>query len=258
MGLSSVGNSSKDIVAVGLVERIRQRLYSTGIGATLKYVAAVLVDSVRNFFLETALDLRYSGRVLYGNQKTRFKRLGANDVYHTDYSAMPLIFANVAIKSHDVLVDVGCGKGRVINYWLSQGYQNKIIGLELDPAVAAQTAWQFARWEKVKIVAGDALANLPSEGTVFYFYNPFEWDKVVEFEERLAAMAGDKAITVIYYNPKSLSVFANRSWDVQLIDFEQDLGVERWGRINKYHQLAILKRRVAERGISPMHYGDKE
>ncbi len=245
-------------MAVGLVDRIRQRVYETGITNTMKYAGTVVLDSVSSFCQETVLDLRYSGRVLYGNQKTRFKRLGANDVYHTDYTAMPLIFANVAIKPHDVLVEVGCGKGRVINYWLSQGYQNKIIGLELDPAVAAQTAQQFARWEQVKIVAGDALANLPPEGTVFYFYNPFEWDKVVEFEEHLVAVAGHKAVTVIYYNPKSLPAFTNRSWDVQLVDFEQDLGVKRWGRINKYHQLAILKRRVAERGILPMHYGDEE
>lgn len=253
-----IDNYSKEARAVGVFERIRQRIEETGLTNTLTYGGAVLANSVRCFYRETALDLKYSGRVLYGNQKTRFKWLGANDVYHTDYSAMPLIFANVVIGPDDVLVDVGCGKGRVINYWLSQGYENKIIGLELDPVVAVQTARQFARWEQVEIVAGDALANLPPEGTVFYFYNPFEWEKVVEFEERLAAVAGHKTVTVIYYNPKSLPVFANGGWDVQLVDFEQKWGIKRWGRLNKYHQLAIVKRRVAERRISSMEYGVTE
>ena len=32
-----------------------------------------------------------------------------------------------AIKSSDVLVDVGCGRGRVINWWLSLGLGNKIV-----------------------------------------------------------------------------------------------------------------------------------
>jgi len=201
-------------MGVGLVGRIRERVQTTGIENTLKYAGAVLADQVNSFCQETVLDLKYSGRVLYGNEKTRFKQLGANDVYHTDYSAMPLIFDYVAIKPQDVLVDVGCGKGRVINYWLSRGYQNKMIGLELDPAVAAQTVRQFARREQVRIIAGDAVDNMPSEGTIFYFYNPFEWDKVAQFEERLVSMAGNKAVTVIYYNPKSLSVFANRNWDM--------------------------------------------
>lgn len=72
-------------------------------------------------------------------RKRGFKRLGANGVYHTDYSVINTIFSLVPIGEQDVLVDVGCGKGRVINYWLSQGYTNKMVGLELDPQVAAQT-----------------------------------------------------------------------------------------------------------------------
>lgn len=231
-----------------MVERIKERVQTTGIENTLKYAGAVLADKINSFCQETVLDLKYSGRVLYGNKKTRFKQLGANDVYHTDYSAMSLIFNHVKIKPQDVLVDVGCGKGRVINYWLSQGYQNKMIGLELDPEVAAQTARQFAQRDQVKIISGDAVANLPNEGTVFYFYNPFAWDKVVEFEARLAAIAGHKCVTVLYYNPKSLEVFDDRNWDVYFIDFEKDLGVKCWGRINKYHQLAILQRVVEGRG----------
>lgn len=224
-----------------LIERIKERVERTGMENTLKYAGAVLVDEINSFCQETVFDLKYSGRVLYGNQKTRFKQLGANDVYHTDYSAMPLIFNHINITPQDVLVDIGCGKGRVINYWLSRGYQNKLIGLELDPVVAAQTAQQFVRREQVRIITGDAVANLPPEGTVFYFYNPFAWNKVVEFEACLSAIAGQKSVTVLYYNPKSLAVFSKRNWDVKLIDFEQDLGVKRWGRLNKYHQLAILR-----------------
>jgi len=212
---------------------------------TLRYGGAVMANCLYGWCQEMLFDLKFSGRLLCGNEKTRFKWLGANDVYHTDYSVMPLIFSLVLIGEQDVLVDVGCGKGRVINYWLSQGYANKMVGLELDPEVAAQTAQQFERWEQVEIIAGDAVANLPDEGTVFYFYNPFEWDKVVQFEERLALVSSHKEVTVIYYNPKSLPVFHNGNWDVQFIDFEQDLGIKRWDRINKYHQLAILRRRVA-------------
>ena len=198
------------------------------------------MDSLHSFVKDTYLDLKYSGTVLYGNKPSEFKTLGANDVYHTDYNAMPLIFHHVNIGQDDVLVDVGCGKGRVINYWLSCNCANRIVGLELDPKVAASTARQFARHPNVTIVAGDAITNLPPEGTVFYFYNPFMEDKVIEFERSLREKSGSKEIKVIYYNPKSLHAFDNPNWSLQTINFEKDLGLTRWGRLNKYHDLAII------------------
>ena len=46
-----------------------------------------------------------------------------------------LVYANtkangfIIVNSDDVLVDVGCGKGRFFNWALSKGYKNKIIGI---------------------------------------------------------------------------------------------------------------------------------
>lgn len=221
--------------------RIKARISAEGYARTFQYGAMVGADIVKACLRDAYLDLTYSGRLLGGNQTSAFSDLGANDVYHTDYSAMPLIFRNAAISPDDVLVDVGCGKGRVINYWLSTNPGNRIYGLELDPALAAATARQFASRANVRIIAGDAVENLPPEGTVFYFYNPFSEEKVRRFEQKLKTTAG--AATVIYYNPKSLPIFANPDWSIQTVNFEQDLGIKRWGRLNKYHDLAVITRR---------------
>jgi hypothetical protein len=51
----------------------------------------------------------------------------------------------------------------------------------------------------------------------------------------------NKPIKIIYYNPKSIDVFNNGKWIISYINFEKDLGYRRWGRINKYHDLAIIK-----------------
>lgn len=198
-------------------------------------------DATKSFVTGTLLDLKYSRRLLWGNQKTAYKYLGANDVWHTDYSAMPLIFDHVKITPADVLVDVGCGKGRVINYWLSCGYTNKMYGLELDPQVAQDTALQFAHRLNVAVLPGDAVINLPEDGTVFYFYNPFEPDKVISFEKRIAEIAHAHPVTILYYNPRSIHLFANDKWTIRFIDFEETPGLERWGRLNKYHNLAIIE-----------------
>jgi hypothetical protein len=66
-----------------------------------------------------ATDLRY-GAILSGNVGTRYRQAGAYNVVNTPYAVLPQIFAG-RIGRDDVLVDVGCGKGRVINWWLSRG-----------------------------------------------------------------------------------------------------------------------------------------
>lgn len=222
------------------LNRLTSRLHEEGLLKTLQYGALVGYDTLNTLLKDTYYDVKFSGRPLYGNKKTSYKHLGANDVYHTDYAAMPIIFKHIDIKKEDVLVDVGCGKGRVINYWLSQNYLNLIYGLELDAEVSRTTARQFASRPNVQIICGDAISNLPANGTLFYLYNPFASEKFIELENKLSKQTS-RNFKLVYYNPKSLQVFQNPNWRVQQIDFEQDLGIKRWGRLNKYHQLAIIE-----------------
>lgn len=230
-------------------DRIIRRIKEEGILKTILYIFYAFYYCLREYIYEVMFDLRYSRKLLKGNLKTSYKELGANDVYHTKYSAMPLIFRFVRITKKDILVDVGCGKGRIINYWLSRKLTNKIYGLELDPKVAGQTAHHLARWNNVTILSGDAIANLPKDGTLFYFYNPFNAEKVKEFEQALSKLFENRPVKIIYYNPKSLYVFHNGNWKIRYINFEQDLGVKRWGRINKYHDLAIITHNVNKNKI---------
>lgn len=228
---------------MGYTYRIKCRVKEEGVPNTIKYILYASSYSLYNDFMSIFLDLRYSGRLLHGNLKSAYKHLGANDTYHTDYSVMPIIFKNVEIAPETVLVDIGCGKGRVINFWLSKKYTNRIYGLELDPVIASQTAAQFSKWENVKIISGDAISHLPTDGTLFYFYNPFSEEKVKDFENRLADPSQFGKVQIIYYNPKSLHVFDDSKWQIRYINFERDYGIKRWGRINKYHDLAIITRR---------------
>lgn len=229
------------------IKRIRLRIQTEGLPATIEYMIYAYFYCIRECCYEIFFDLRYSGKFLKGNCRSIYKHLGANDVYHTKYSAMPLIFRFLRITRSDVLVDVGCGKGRVINYWLSRKLRNRIIGLELDPRVAHYTARNLSKWRNVSIRSGDAIANLPEDGTIFYFYNPFSEEKVREFEAALSERFRIKPIKVIYYNPKSLQAFQNGKWRIHYINFEKELGIKRWGRINKYHDLAIITNKTNPR-----------
>ncbi len=77
---------------------------------------------IRNAFI----DIQYGG-LLGGKIKTRYTHLGAVETENTDYRALYPIFMN-RIQPSDVLVDIGCGKGCVINSWLAHGCPNRIIG----------------------------------------------------------------------------------------------------------------------------------
>jgi CelD/BcsL family acetyltransferase involved in cellulose biosynthesis len=157
--------------------------------------------------LNLCADLRF-GTSLRGNVSTRFGHMGAFSTANTDYLALCRMFDGEKIQPDDVLVDVGCGKGRVVNFWLSRYPHNRMIGLELDPQIAAQTEKRLSKFKNVTIVAGDCLKRLPPAGTIFYLYNPFDEAVMREFKKRLLALPQPDRIRIFYYNCKFAEIFA--------------------------------------------------
>ncbi len=124
------------------------------------------------------------------------------------------------IKPSDILVDIGCGKGRVINWWLQHGYRKRIVGIELDDQIAAETCKRLNRHKNVTTIAGDAIQNIPADGTLSYLYNPFTTRTISAFKNRLMGIS-DKPdnIMILYYNCKHVDVFQNDpAWTVEIID----------------------------------------
>ena len=138
---------------------------------------------VRNF----VRDMRY-GRPLGGTVKTRYAHLGARDVGNADYDDLAIIFARLEVTAEDVIVDVGCGKGRSTNWFLSRYPDTTIYAIELDPEICASTAKRLRRHGRVKMLCGDATELLPAEGTVFYLFNPFDESVMRRFITALTAL----------------------------------------------------------------------
>lgn len=150
-----------------------------------------------------ALDLRY-GASLAGTIPSRSPDVAP--VTNSQYSVLPHIFAG-HIGHDDVLVDVGCGKGRVINWWLSQGLRNRIVGIELEAEVASSTARRLRRFPNVTIVNEDATTWMPHDATLVYMYSPFGAEIMARFKERLADQFAGKGIKLLYWNPQFVDVF---------------------------------------------------
>jgi hypothetical protein len=169
----------------------------------------------KNFWL----DVRFSGASLRGSVPSRFADQGAHDTVNSEYAALEKIFAGRILPS-DVLIDVGCGRGRVINWWLSRGWRNRIVGLELDPEIAAATAERLSRYPNVSILAGDAISNLPADATVLYLYNPFTAAVMQRFKE---AVQG-RNVTILYYCPEFLPIFRDDPrWQIETFSLPRPL-----------------------------------
>jgi SAM-dependent methyltransferase len=153
-------------------------------------------------------DLQYGG-LLNGDGKSAYEDLGVTGTVSSGYDVLPSLFEGL-IRPGDVLVDVGCGKGRVLNWWLDNYRQHRIYGLEIDRELAAETRRRLYRFHNVTILTGDACEILPAEGSLFYLYNPFQ--KFV-MERFLAAMLtrapspNGLATRIVYYNSLDAALF---------------------------------------------------
>jgi len=178
------------------------------------------------------IDIKF-GAFLGGNVKTPYSDMGAYDTVNTSYGILPLLFSD-KITPADVLVDVGCGKGRVINWWLDQGNKNKIIGIELDSEIANKTAIRLSKYNNVEIISGNAVDMLPADGTLFYLYSPFNEEVMIRFSEKLKSLfMGKSNIRLIYYNPEHVKVFeSDPDWKVKRLDV---------GSANIYHDPVMVE-----------------
>lgn len=120
----------------------------------------------------------------------------------TPYSVLERLANSGLIRKKDVLLDYGCGKGRV-DFFLSYQTKAKTIGIEYDERIyqAAvknhQTAVSRTRTEVV--MARAESYSVPSEVNRCYFFNPFS----VELLRKVMA----RILESYYENPKEILLF---------------------------------------------------
>ncbi len=117
----------------------------------------------------------------------------------TPYSVLERLANSGLIRKKDVVLDYGCGKGRV-DFFLSYQTKANTIGIEYDERIfqgalenqktavsGARTKFVLARAEEYEV---------PSEVTRFYFFNPFS----VELLRKVMA----RMIESYYENPREI------------------------------------------------------
>jgi len=147
---------------------------------------------------------------------------GATRPSSVHYWELDRIFANkgLEITADDVLVDVGCGKGRVINWWLDNSPARRIVGVEIEPSLAAATARRLSAEPRVTVVAGDASEQLPPDGTMFWLFNPFTIADegrrmMIQLRQALDALPpGSRGVRVVLFRDRHREVFEGGGWEI--------------------------------------------
>lgn len=174
--------------------------------------------SIKRVIRNLHIDIKYAGRFLGGSIDTRYADLGAYHTVNTDYALLDRVMPQI-IEPDDVIIDVGCGKGRVIAWCLSQQLSNLIIGVELDPDLARDAGRRFKKYKNVQIISGNILESFPANGTLFYLYNPFNEVVLQKFTDLILNNLNPKRLTkIVYHNPEYLHLFReNKLFDIEVL-----------------------------------------
>jgi SAM-dependent methyltransferase len=156
------------------------------------------------------LDRRYGGWC-GGTSRSEFPELGALGMSSISYSHLRKIFSaenGVDMSRDGVLVDIGCGKGRVLNCWLDQGLENRLIGIELIERYATFARERLGERPQVDVRCTDAIADLPAEASLMFLFNPFWRTAMERFRDRVAELyAPGHPLVIVYYNSVFSDVF---------------------------------------------------
>lgn len=118
----------------------------------------------------------------------------------TPYSVLERIADSGFLDENSVVVDYGCGKGRV-GFFLNRQLGCKAIGIEYDERIFAQAMENLRnyRGEGISLLNTRAEDYEPREADNFYFFNPFS-------VEILRAVL-QNILESYYENPREMRMF---------------------------------------------------
>jgi SAM-dependent methyltransferase len=134
-----------------------------------------------------------------------------------DYSLLRRYMDPLEIGPGDVLIDIGCGMGRVLCIFARKRLR-KCVGIEFSAELARIAEMNArslrARHAPIEIRIGDAVEADYSEGTIFWIYNPFGEQTMNMVLSRIGESLSTtpRRIQIVYVNPVCEAVFRQFSW----------------------------------------------
>lgn len=143
-------------------------------------------------------------------RKARRPRPHPDSVFH---SGRP--FSNLEFFDNSHLLDVGCGTGRVLSFFIQSNLPGKATGVELDPDIAACARTWTRRFENVDVLCDNALEMPLDAFTHVYLFNPFDTNVLMQFIMKVEAEAR-RPLTLVHMsdNGETYSYIGRSGWSL--------------------------------------------
>lgn len=133
------------------------------------------------------------------------------------YGAIQRMTSYLGLSPGDVIIDLGCGKGRVV-FVVAQQRLKKVIGVEIDPGLADKAKRNLRTLKRsrspVEIACADAARYKFTDETVILLCNPFGavtmgtvLRNIRESWERTP-----RKVRIVYYNPLEKELLDKQDW----------------------------------------------
>ena len=174
-------------------------------------------------FIEISLDCRYNINARSNDRDPAFPDdTGYSPV---DYSGLKCIREKIGLGAKEVLVDIGCGRGRALCVFSRQPAIVRCVGIEYlatHVRIAQQNAQRMrGRIAPITIIQGDAGEQSYNDVTLIFLFNPFGEATMRRTIHRigLSFQRSPRPMKLVYVNPRHENVFAEQPWLTKIDSF---------------------------------------
>ena len=175
-------------------------------------------------FIDGCKDRKVCGQSLSACEHVDIE--GVTGYQAASYWELDRLFKKEVFTANDHIIDVGCGKGRLLAYMLRRNFPGAISGVEISPHLAAIVRqWtQRVGNSKVHVIEGDALELNYNPYTLLYIFRPFTTAFFQAFIQRVEATV-THPIKFFYLSDQG---------DGEYLEHRDGWKLQRWGRQQKH------------------------
>jgi SAM-dependent methyltransferase len=135
----------------------------------------------------------------------------------TSFHRIRLMLNYLKLDSDDVLVDFGCGKGRVLTMAALLKLK-KVVGIEIRKTLADAARRNLSRLKgrqtEAAVICGDAVSFDPIEGNLFFMYDPFLYKTFTHVlgNIRESLLKAPRNIRIVYFDGRYSEILDNEPW----------------------------------------------
>ena len=141
--------------------------------------------------------------------------IGGTGTESTHYAFLRQIFAHVNLTESDTLIDVGCGKGRVLAFLLWKKFPCQLYGIEHNEEVANIALEWAEKYDQVHVTVGDAFAQDYNPYTVLSLARSFLPKTFLAFAEYLERTMKHPIRLVLWYGQEYSYLDGRPGWKLQ-------------------------------------------